>query len=71
VQLVCGQRADCQRYGSVSDRSQQQQLQHADSNVDLCHLERELHWKRNCHRFIDFQRSNALINKLKLLFIGT
>jgi hypothetical protein len=29
----------------LSDRSQQQQLQHADSHVCSCHLHREVHWR--------------------------
>jgi hypothetical protein len=45
VQLVCGQRAVCQRYGSLSDRSQQQQQQqHGDIHFGSFHLEREVHW---------------------------
>jgi hypothetical protein len=42
VQLVCGQRADCQRSGSLSDRSQQQQ--YADSHVGSRYLQTEMHW---------------------------
>jgi hypothetical protein len=50
VQLVCGQRAVCQRYGSLSDRSQQQQ--HADSHFGCCHLQIEVHWHVKIHIFI-------------------
>ena len=42
VQLLCGHRAACQRYGSLYDRSQQQQ--HADSHVGSSHLQGEVGW---------------------------
>jgi hypothetical protein len=45
VQLLCGQRAVCQRYGSLSDRNQQNHQLHADKHVESCHLHKELH----CH----------------------
>jgi hypothetical protein len=42
LQQVCDQIGVCQHYGSLSDRIQQQGLQHADSYVGSCHLQREL-----------------------------
>jgi hypothetical protein len=44
VQLVCGRRAECQRNGSLSDRSQQQQQQHPERHFGSCHLQKEMHW---------------------------
>jgi hypothetical protein len=71
VQLVCGQRADCQRYGSLSDRSQQQQ-QHADRYVGSCHLQREFHWHVEESLIqLTSKLNNTLINELRLLSFGT
>jgi hypothetical protein len=71
VQLVCGQRADCQRYGgSLSDRSQQQQ--HADRHVVSCHLQREIHWHvEESSIQLTYKRNSILINEMRLLFFGT
>jgi hypothetical protein len=61
VRLVCGQRAVCQRYDSLSDRSQQQQ--HAHSHVDYCHLQIKMH--------LPVQRSPIhLISKLNNVLIN-
>jgi hypothetical protein len=60
----------CQHYGSLGDSSQQ--LQHGDSHVGSCHLQREGHWSVEV---LAIHRTStviiSLINKLKLLFIGT
>jgi hypothetical protein len=70
VQLVCGQRAVCQRCGRWSVRSHQQQ-QHADSHVGFWHLQREVY----CHVLVSSihltsKLNNALIDEMKLLYIG-
>jgi hypothetical protein len=45
LQVVRGQPAVYQRYGSLSDHSQQQQqLQHANSHVGSSQLQRKEHW---------------------------
>jgi hypothetical protein len=69
VQLVCGQRADCKRYGgSLSDRSQQQQ-QHADRHVCSCHLQREVHWNvEESSIQLTSKLNYTLIKELRLLF---
>ena len=70
VQLVDGHRAVCQHYGSLSDRSQQQQ--HGDSHVGSCHLQRERHWSVEelaIHR--TYRVIIGLINKLMLGIIAT
>ena len=71
VQLVCCQGAVCQVYGSLSDRSQQKQQQHADCHIGYCHLQKVLHWhvqmltiRPTC------KLNNALINKLLLEVIA-
>jgi hypothetical protein len=67
VHLVCGQRADCQRYGSLSDRSPQQQ--HSDRHFGPCHLQREVHWHvEDSSIHLSSKYNNTLINELTLLF---
>jgi len=56
VQLVCGQRVGCQRYGSLSDRSQQQELQHAKNHVGCSYLQREVHWQFKATYSPDFEK---------------
>jgi hypothetical protein len=69
VQLVCGLRADFKRYGSLSDRSQQQ---HADRHVGSCHLQREVHWNvEESSIQLTSKLNSTLINELRLLFFGT
>jgi hypothetical protein len=69
VQLVCGQRADCQRNGSLIDRNKQQQ-QHADRHVGSCHLQREVHWHvEESPIQLTSKLNNTLIKELRLLFL--
>jgi hypothetical protein len=72
VQLVCGQRAVCQRYGSLSDSSQQQQQQqHADRHVGSCHVQKEMHYHvEDSSNHLTSELNNSLVTKTNLLFIG-
>jgi hypothetical protein len=72
LKVVRGQHAVCQRYGSLNDRSQQQQqqLQHADSHIGSCHLQRKVHGHvHDLSIHLTPNLNKALILKIKLLFI--
>jgi hypothetical protein len=72
VQLVCGQRAVCQWYCSLSGRSQQHQQQHFGSHVGCCHLQREALWHvEDVENHLYSKRNSALMNKVEEMFIGT
>jgi hypothetical protein len=72
VQLVCGQRADSKgNGGSLSDRSHQQQKQHAGRHVGSCHLQKEVNWHvEDSSIQLNSSLNNTLIKELRSLFFG-